>query len=122
ASFFSRSGEPLPQPPLFNTATTDFLWFGSVKGGVFANEQIIVVAEISWVVDEQDVKRAIEKAQILKRASAWAVPFVSSEEWVSQELKQSALQRFVFCAENGLVEPDHSDYAIIEQFLAARRP
>lgn len=102
--------------------TADLLWVGSVKRGVFANEQIIVVAEISWVVDEQDVERAIEKAQILKRAGAWAVPFVSGEEWVSQELKQSALQRFVFCAENGLVEPDRSDYAIIERFLAAWRP
>lgn len=102
--------------------TADLLWVGSVKRGVFANEQIIIVAEISWVVDEKDVERAIEKAQILKRAGAWAVPFVSGEEWVSQELKQNALQRFVFCAENGLVEPDRSDYAIIERFLAAWRP
>ncbi len=102
--------------------TADLLWVGSVKRGVFTNEQIIIVAEVSWVVDEKDVERAIEKAQILKRAGAWAVPFVSGEEWVSQELKRSALQRFVFCAENGFVEPDRSDYATIERFLAAWRP
>ncbi len=100
----------------------DLLWVGSVRRGKFANEQIIIVAEISWVVDEHDVERAIEKAQILKRAGVWAVPFISGEEWVSQEVKQKALQQFVFCAEDGRVEPDRSDYATIERFLAAWRP
>ncbi len=100
----------------------DLLWVGVVRRGLFANEQVLIVAEVSWVVDEQDVERALEKAKILKRAGAWAVPFVSGEEWVSQELKQKALQQFVFCAEDGRVEPDRSDYATVERFLAAWRP
>lgn len=102
--------------------TADLLWVGAVRRGMFANEQIIVVIEISWVVDEQDVERAIKKAQILRRAGAWAVPFVSGEEWVRQELKQKALQQFVFCSEDGEVEPDRSDYTTIERFLAAWKP
>ncbi|MCX7969513.1 MAG: hypothetical protein N3B10_13645 [Armatimonadetes bacterium] len=102
--------------------TADLLWVGAVRRGMFANEQIIVVIEISWVVDEQAVERAIKKAQILRRAGAWAVPFVSGEEWGSQELKQKALQQFVFCSEDGKVEPDRSDYTTIERFLAAWKP
>jgi len=116
-----ESGLITPQEADYVRAA-DLLWVGSVRRGKFANEQIIIVAEISWVVDEQDVERAIEKAQILKRAGVWAVPFVSGEEWVSQELKQKALQQFVFCTEDGRVEPDRSDYATIERFLAAWRP
>lgn len=102
--------------------TADLLWVGAVRRGMFANEQIIVVIEISWVVDEQAVERAIKKAQILRRAGAWAVPFVSGEEWVSQELKQKALQQFVFCSEDGKVEPDRSDYTTIERFLEVWKP
>lgn len=116
-----ESGLITPQEADYVRAS-DLLWVGSVRRGKFANEQIIIVAEISWVVDEQDVERAIEKAQILKRAGVWAVPFISGEEWVSQEVKQKALQQFVFCAEDGRVEPDRSDYATIERFLAAWRP
>ncbi len=116
-----ESGLITPQEADYVRAA-DLLWVGSVRRGKFANEQIIIVAEISWVVDEQDVERAIEKAQILKRAGVWAVPFISGEEWVSQEVKQKALQQFVFCAEDGRVEPDRSDYATIERFLAAWRP
>ncbi len=101
---------------------SDLLWVGLVRRGKFVNEQIIIVAEISWVVDEQDVERAIERSQILKRVGAWAVPFVSGEEWVSQELKQKALQQFVFCAEDGRFEPDRTDYATIENFFAAWKP
>ncbi|MCS7265389.1 MAG: hypothetical protein NZ805_11205 [Armatimonadetes bacterium] len=100
----------------------DLLWFGLLRRGKFAGEQVIVVAEISWVADEEDVKRAIEKAQILKRAGVWAVPFVSGEEWVSEDLKQRALQKFVFCADNGKIEPDRENYQTVENFLVAWKP
>lgn len=100
----------------------DLLWVGTIRRGRFAKEQIIVVGEISWVVDEQDVKRALEKAKILKRAGAWAVPFVVGEEWVSQELKEEALKQFVFCAEDGKIEPERTNYATIENFITAWKP
>ncbi|MFA0745632.1 MAG: hypothetical protein LASZOEIN_002445, partial [Candidatus Fervidibacter sp.] len=52
----------------------DLLWVGTVKRGKFAGQKLIIVAEISWVADEEDVERAIERAQILRKAKAWAVP------------------------------------------------
>jgi len=100
----------------------DLLWVGTVKQGKFEGQELIIVAEISWVADEGDVERAIERAQILRKAKAWAVPFVVGEEWVSQEVKEKALQRFVFCAENGRIEPERSDWSNVERVLEVWRP
>jgi hypothetical protein len=100
----------------------DLLWVGTVKRGKFAGQKLIIVAEISWVADEEDVERAIERAQILRKAKAWAVPFVVGEEWVSQEVKEKALQRFVFCAENGQIEPERSDWGNVERVLEVWHP
>jgi hypothetical protein len=100
----------------------DLLWVGTVKRGKFAGQKLIIVAEISWVADEEDVERAIERAQILRKAKAWAVPFVVGEEWVSQEVKEKALQRFVFCAENGRIEPERSDWGNVERVLEVWHP
>ncbi len=100
----------------------DLLWVGTVKQGKFAGQELIIVAEISWLADERDVERAIERAQILRKAKAWAVPFVVGEEWVSQEVKEKALQRFVFCAENGRIEPERSDWGNVERVLEVWRP
>jgi hypothetical protein len=100
----------------------DLLWVGTVKRGKFAGQKLIIVAEISWVADEEDVERAVERAQILRKAKAWAVPFVVGEEWVSQEVKEKALQRFVFCAENGRIEPERSDWGNVERVLEVWHP
>jgi len=100
----------------------DLLWVGTVKQGKFAGQELIIVAEISWVADEKDVERAIERAQILRKAKAWSVPFVVGEEWVSQEVKEKALQRFVFCAENGRIEPERSDWGKVERVLEVWHP
>jgi len=100
----------------------DLLWVGAVKQGKFAGQELIIVAEISWVADEGDVERAMERAQILRKAKAWAVPFVVGEEWVSQEVKEKALQRFVFCAENGRIEPERSDWSNVERVLEVWHP
>jgi hypothetical protein len=100
----------------------DLLWVGTVKRGKFAGQKLIIVAEISWVADEEDVERAIERAQILRKAKEWAVPFVVGEEWVSQEVKEKALQRFVFCAENGRIEPERSDWGNVERLLEVWHP
>jgi hypothetical protein len=100
----------------------DLLWVGTVKRGKFAGQKLIIVAEISWVADEEDVERAIERAQILRKAKAWAVPFVVGEEWVSQEVKEKALQRFVFCAENGRIEPARADWGNVERVLEVWHP
>jgi len=100
----------------------DLLWVGTVKRGKFAGQKLIIVAEISWVADEEDVERAIERAQILRKAKAWAVPFVVGEEWGSQEVKEKALQRSVFCAENGRIEPERSDWGNVERVLEVWHP
>jgi len=100
----------------------DLLWVGTVKQGKFAGQELIIVAEISWVADEWDVGRAIERAQISRKAKAWAVPFVVGEEWVSQEVKEKALQQFVFCAEDGRIEPERSDWSNVERMLEIWRP
>jgi hypothetical protein len=100
----------------------DLLWVGTVKRGKFAGQKLIIVAEISWVADEEDVERAVERAQILRKAKAWAVPFVVGEEWVSQEVKEKALQRFVFCTENGRIEPERSDWGNVERVLEVWHP
>jgi hypothetical protein len=83
----------------------DLLWVGTVKRGKFAGQKLIIVAEISWVADEEDVERAIERAQILRKAKAWAVPFVVGEEWGSQEVKEKALQRSSSAPKMGELNP-----------------
>ena len=71
----------------------DLLWMGTFRKGNFAGEVIGFVGENSWTIEWDDVERAAKIAEILKRAKAWAVPFVGGSEWASSEVREEALER-----------------------------
>jgi hypothetical protein len=64
----------------------DLLWW---KG-----EQVAVV-EASVQVDREDVERAAQRAEILRRAGMHALPVVIGEEWTTPEAREQALARQV---------------------------
>lgn len=86
----------------------DLLWLGTIRWGRYAEQEVVLVGEISWTVSQWDVERALERAAIARKADLWAVPFVGGKQW-DEPLKQTALAQGVICAEDGRIEPDHWD-------------
>lgn len=110
-------GTVSPQEADFVMAA-DLLWVGTFRKGKYAGEVIVFVGENSWT----DVERAAKKAEILKRAGVWAVPFVGGSEWASSEVREEALERKILCIVDGKVEPSRDNWEQLEQTLAFGEP
>jgi hypothetical protein len=114
-------GTVSPQEADFVMAA-DLLWMGTIRKGKYAGEVIVFVGENSWTIDWDDVERAAKKAEILKRARVWAVPFVGGSEWASSEVREEALERKILCIVDGKVEPSRDNWEQLEQTLAFWEP
>ncbi|MCS7266086.1 MAG: hypothetical protein NZ805_14790 [Armatimonadetes bacterium] len=68
------------------------------------------------------LKRAKGKAEVLKRAGVWAVPFVIGSEWAEEGLKEEAVKQKVICVVDGKIEPSRSDWEQLEQIVAHWKP
>jgi hypothetical protein len=56
----------------------DFLWSGKLWD---TGEEVILVVQASWRVQERDVERAVQRAEVLRRAGLKALPVTAGEEW-----------------------------------------
>ncbi len=59
----------------------DLLWSGELWD---TGEEVILVLEASWKVHEKDVERAVQRAEILRRAGLKALPVTAGGEWPRQ--------------------------------------
>ncbi len=100
----------------------DLIWMGNVRRGKFEGETVVFVGEVSWMIEPDDLNRAEEKAQVLRKAGVWAVPFVSGSVWSSPELKSQALERKILCATDSRLEPSRADWEAFEEMLAFWKP
>ncbi|MCS7185764.1 MAG: hypothetical protein RMK89_02285 [Armatimonadota bacterium] len=100
----------------------DLLWMGNVRRGRFEGETVVFVGEASWTIEPDNLERAEEKAQILRKAGVWAAPFVSGSVWLPPELKSQALERKVLCATDSRLEPSRADWEAFEELLAFWKP
>lgn len=100
----------------------DLLWMGNVRRGRFEGETVVFVGEASWTIEPDDLERAEGKAQILRKAGVWAVPFVSGSVWLPPELKSQALERKILCATDSRLEPSRADWEAFEELLAFWKP
>lgn len=110
-----------PQEAEFVMAA-DLLWMGNVRRGKFEGETVVFVGETSWTIEADDINRAEEKAQILRKAGVWAVPFVSGSAWSLLELKEQALERKILCVTDGRLEPFHSEWEVFDELLDFWKP
>ena len=68
--------------------------------------QVMVLAEVSWVVDRNDVRRAVDRAALLARLGTPVVPVVAGDS-VTERAADMARSRNVWQMLDGrLVEPD----------------
>ena len=68
--------------------------------------QVMVLAEVSWVVDRNDVRRAVDRAALLSRLGTPVVPVVAGDS-VTERAADMARSRNVWHMLDGrLVEPD----------------
>lgn len=68
--------------------------------------QVMVLAEVSWVVDRNDVRRAVDRAALLARLGTPVVPVVAGDS-VTERAADMARSRNVWQILDGrLVEPD----------------
>lgn len=100
----------------------DLLWMGTIRRGKFMDETLVLIGETSWTIERDDVERAVRKAEVLKRAGVWAVPFVSGSGWVDEKLREDALKRNVLCVIDGKIEPSRAEWEQLEQTLAYWKP
>ncbi len=100
----------------------DLLWMGVIRRGKFTGETLVLIGEISWTIERDDVERAVRKAEILRKVGIWAVPFVSGSEWVDEKLREDALKQNVLCVVDGRIEPSRADWEQLEQILAYWKP
>ena len=78
----------------------DLLWSGELWE---TGEEVILVLEASWKVHENDVERAVQRAEILRRAGLKALPVTAGEEW-PQQVEALALRERVVVTRNGRVD------------------
>ncbi|MBL7184643.1 MAG: hypothetical protein ISS50_09375 [Anaerolineae bacterium] len=78
----------------------DLLWSGELWD---TGEEVILVLEASWKVHEKDVERAVQRAEILRRAGLKALPVTAGEEWPRQ-VEALALRERVVITQNGRVD------------------
>jgi hypothetical protein len=69
-----------------NPFLADLLWWKGEQG---------VVVEVSLQVDRQDVSRAEQRANMLKRSGAAAIAVVIGEQWATPEAREQAQKRHV---------------------------
>ncbi len=78
----------------------DLLWSGELWE---TGEEVILVLEASWTVHESDVERAVQRAEVLRRAGLKALPVTAGEEWPEQ-VEALALRERVVITRNGRVD------------------
>ncbi len=100
----------------------DLIWMGNVRRGRFEGETVVLVGESSWKVEPDDVNRAEEKAQILRKSGVWSVPFVGGNEWSPPELVAQALKRKILCAIDNRLMPSRVNWEDFEDLLAFWKP
>ena len=86
----------------------DVLWADVVVRGRWRADgrQVMVLAEVSWVVDRNDVRRAVDRAALLARLGTPVVPVVAGDS-VTERAADMARSRNVWQMLDGrLVEPD----------------
>jgi len=72
---------------------------------VDTDEEVLLVLEASWTVHEEDVERAAQRAQILRRAELPTLPVAAGEEW-PDEARALAHQRHVVIIQDGRVDDE----------------
>ena len=78
----------------------DLLWSGKLWD---TGEEVVLVLEASWKVHENDVKRAVQRAEVLRRAGLKALPVTAGEEW-PQQVEALALRERVVITRDGRVD------------------
>jgi len=78
----------------------DLLWSGELWD---TGEEVVLVLEASWKVHERDVERAVQRAEVLRRAGLKALPVTAGEGWPA-EVEALALQERVVITRDGRVD------------------
>ena len=79
----------------------DLLIEGQVRNSAFPDDRVYVAVEVSAVVDENDVKRAQERAALLRRAGFRVVPAVAGED-VTEDAIRAAQAAAVLLVQDGI--------------------
>jgi hypothetical protein len=78
----------------------DLLWEGQLRR---AEDKVILVIEASWLAEIADVKRAVTRANILRKIGLRTLPVVAGREW-TEEASEAAREQKVVLTTNGLVD------------------
>jgi len=79
----------------------DLLIEGQVRNSAVPDDRVYVAVEVSAVVDENDVKRAQERAALLRRAGFRVVPAVAGED-VTEDAIRAAQAAAVLLVQDGI--------------------
>ena len=85
-----------------NVLAADLLWGGRLHK---TGEEVVLVIEASWLAEETDVDRAVERANILRKIGLNALPVVAAREWAAG-IPEMARERKVVMVTDGYVDED----------------
>ncbi len=80
-----------------DTLAADLFWEGRERED---GDDVVLVVEVSWLVEDHDVERAGRRAKILRRAGVRALPVAAGEVW-TKEVESSARMFGVVILEDG---------------------
>ena len=90
----------------------DLLWGGRLHK---TGEEVVLVIEASWLAEETDVDRAVERANILRKIGLNALPVVAAREWAAG-IPEMACERKVVMTTNGRIDEDSWQAAVTDIF------
>ena len=88
----------------------DLLWGGRLHK---TDEEVVLVIEASWLAEETDVDRAVERANILRKIGLNALPVVAAREWAAG-IPEMACDRKVVMTTNGRIDEDSWQAAVTD--------
>ncbi len=80
---------------------------------VDTDQEVLLVLEASWTVHDEDVERAAQRAQILRRVELPTLPVVAGEEWPA-EARSLARQRHVVILQDGRMDDESWQTALAD--------
>ncbi len=98
----------LSENELDQVLAADLLWSGETRE---ERKSVLLVLEASWRAEMNDVLRAVQRADILKRIGYAALPMVAGRQWDDVALEQAVVQGVV-TTQNGHIDRDSWNRAV----------
>ncbi len=91
--------ETITEDEIDQVLSADLIWTGKQRKG---DQQIVLVVEVSWLAEANDVTRAYERANIVQKAGMLAIPVVAGKAWTTEALDLAEERQALIVVDTGI--------------------